>query len=95
MSIRLQSAKLLMTTARVFPRRIWKVDVWCFWDHFWIRRRERKGQSLGFYSGEYVVVVLMIIIMTKRKKQEQEQKIKEKKILTYLTNRSMIIPQFE
>lgn len=42
------------------------------------RERERRCQSLGFYSGEYVVV-LMIIIMNKRKKQEQEQNIKEKK----------------
>lgn len=88
MSIRLLSAKVLMTTARVFPRRIWKVDLWCFWDHFWIRRRKREGQSLGFCSGEYVVV-LMIIIMTPKEKE------RKKKILTYLTNRSMIIPQFE
>lgn len=77
MSIRLLSAKLLTTTARVFPRRIWKVDVWCFWDHFWIRQRERKCQSSGFYSEEYVVV-LMIIIMTPKEKEKERKKKKEK-----------------
>lgn len=78
MSIRLLSAKLLMTTARVFPRRIWKVDVWCFWDHFWIRQRERerKCQSLGFYRGEYAVV-LMIIIMTPKEKEKERKKEKD------------------
>lgn len=50
--------------------------------------RERENvRVFGFYSGEYVVV-LMIIIMTPKKE-------KERKIPTYLTNRSMIIPQFE
>lgn len=35
--------------------------------------RERKGQSLGFCSGEYVVV-LMIIIMTPKEKEEKKEK---------------------